>query len=160
MSNYTDQKIDLVINKMTKDQYSRADLSGLIRDDQLYLITDDRGQVSGDTRYALITLNPTLSAIAVNENAVCALTCQAVDLAVNNIAISSNAYPLYVYMPGIPDGDGRRDFCIRVECTAISAPDIVFLGSGSESCDFECNVSSWATLEHGINIFNFTEMRR
>ena len=38
---YQDTKINLVINKLTKQQYVEAQLSGLINEHELYLVIDD-----------------------------------------------------------------------------------------------------------------------
>ena len=38
---YQDTKINLVINKLTKQQFVEAQLSGLINEQELYLVIDD-----------------------------------------------------------------------------------------------------------------------
>lgn len=38
---YTDEKVDLIINKLTRAQYESLRESGEIDENQLYIITDD-----------------------------------------------------------------------------------------------------------------------
>lgn len=160
MSNpYVDEKIDLVINKLTKAQYEKAILSGLIDDKQLYLISDDKPEGSDvKSRYDLVQLTPALSNIVIEGTPIDVLTCKVEDLQITTIQLSNNDYPLIVYMPSAPE-TGARDFCVRVECLS-SAPSIAFFGSNNESCDFESTDDTWATLDTGANLFNFTETKR
>lgn len=159
MSNqYTDNKINLVLNKLTQEQYDKLSLSNMIQDDQLYLVTNDNG-VKGDTRYHLNTKELQLSSLIIDGVQTPVLTCKVDDLAINTIQVSSNAYPVCVFLP-LSSEDGGRDFCVRVEVLSSSIPAIAFVGSNSESCDFESTDENWATLEVGANLFNFTETKR
>ena len=63
----------LIINKLTKEQYSQAHAEGAINDTELYLITDDDANVdyvSDDDVLAFIASMNYISPIASNSNAI------------------------------------------------------------------------------------------
>ena len=63
-----------------------------------------------------------------------------------------------LYLPPKPADGGARDFIIRVEVTASTAPGFYFVGV-SESINYDSDSDDWSVLEPGLNLISFTETK-
>ena len=112
---------------------------------------------SGSTegiRYKLIT--KTLQEGTYNNQSV--LTCQIDDRTITTIVVSSSEKNVVLYMPPKPNHGGARDFIIRVEVTASTAPGFYFIGV-SETINYDSDSDDWSVLEPGLNLISFTETK-
>ena len=105
-------------------------------------------------RYKLIT--KTLQEGTYNNQSV--LTCQIDDRATTTIVVSSSEKNVVLYMPPKPVDGGARDFIIRVEVTASTAPGFYFVGM-SETINYDSDSDDWSVLEPGLNLISFTETK-
>ena len=109
---------------------------------------------SESVRYKLIT--KTLQEGTYNNQSV--LTCQIDDRTITTIVVSSSEKNVVLYMPPKPADGGARDFIIRVEVTASTAPGFYFIGV-SESINYDSDSDDWSVLEPGLNLISFTETK-
>ena len=63
-----------------------------------------------------------------------------------------------MYLPPKPADGGARDFIIRVEVTASTAPGFYFVGA-SETINYDSDNEDWSVLEPGLNLISFTETK-
>lgn len=105
-------------------------------------------------RYKLIT--KTLQEGTYNGKSV--LTCQIDDRTTTTIVVSSNEKDVVLYLPPKPADGGARDFIIRVEVTASTAPGFYFIGA-SETINYDSDSDDWSVLEPGLNLISFTETK-
>ena len=115
------------------------------------------GGGSGSTegiRYKLIT--KTLQEGTYNNQSV--LTCQIDDRTITTIVVNSSEKNVVLYMPPKSADGGARDFIIRVEVTASTAPGFYFIGA-SETINYDSGDEDWNILEPGLNLISFTETK-
>ena len=105
-------------------------------------------------RYKLIT--KTLQEGTYNNQSV--LTCQIDDRTITTIVVSIREKNVVLYMPPKPADGGARDFIIRVEVTASTAPGFYFIGA-SETINYDSGDENWNVLEPGLNLISFTETK-
>ena len=105
-------------------------------------------------RYKLVT--KTLQEGTYNNQSV--LTCQIDDRTITTIVVSSSEKNVVLYMPPKPADGGARDFIIRVEVTASTAPGFYFIGA-SETINYDSGDEDWSVLEPGLNLISFTETK-
>lgn len=105
-------------------------------------------------RYKLIT--KTLQEGTYNGQSV--LTCQIDDRTTTTIVVSSNEKDVVLYLPPKPADGGARDFIIRVEVTASTAPGFYFIGA-SETINYDSDSDDWSVIEPGLNLISFTETK-
>lgn len=86
-----------------------------------------------------------------------ALSCAVQDHAVTTIEISSAEMPVIVQMP-TKSSYGARDFILRVEVSASTAPSFTFVGF-DETIAFDSDSDDWMTIEPGLNLISFTETK-
>ena len=112
------------------------------------------GGLTEGIRYKLIT--KTLQEGTYNNQSV--LTCQIDDRTIATIVVSSSEKNVVLYMPPKPADGGARDFIIRVEVTASTAPGFYFIGA-SETINYDSGDEDWNVLEPGLNLISFTETK-
>ena len=124
-----------------------------VKEGELALKTDVSA-VTESLRYKLIT--KTLQEGTYNNQSV--LTCQIDDRTTTTIVVSSSEKNVVLYMPPKPADGGARDFIIRVEVTASTAPGFYFVGA-SETINYDSGDEDWNVLEPGLNLISFTETK-
>lgn len=148
--------IDSYVFKAGKSYY--AELQGdVLKVDTLGYSEIQPGSGSGSSesvRYKLMT--KTLQEGTYNSKSV--LTCQIDDRATTTIVVSSSEKDVVLYLPPKPADGGARDFIIRVEVTASTAPGFYFVGA-SETINYDSDNEDWSVLEPGLNLISFTETK-
>lgn len=101
---------------------------------------------------------PLVNAVLTAENG--GFGCTVQNNTVTTITASQADKTIYIHLPS-ETGDGTaRDFVIRLEVTAPTAPQVQFIPADSEDIDYEADDDAWATVEPGVNIISFTETKR
>ena len=101
---------------------------------------------------------PLVNATLVDENG--GLGCTVQNNTITTIVVDSSNKTIYIHLPAETTDNTARDFVIRLEVTATTAPQVQFVPSNSEEIDYEANDDTWATIEPGVNIISFTETKR
>lgn len=86
------------------------------------------------------------------------LCCKVNDHAITTIEVSSATVPVIVQLPHKPADGGARDFILRVEVSASTAPSFTFAGL-DETITFDSDSDDWMTIEPGLNLISFTETK-
>ena len=113
------------------------------------------GSGSGTTN---TTNYPLVNATLVDENG--GLGCTVQNNTITTIVVDSSNKTIYIHLPAETTDNTARDFVIRLEVTASTAPQVQFVPANSEEIDYEANDDTWATIEPGVNIISFTETKR
>lgn len=87
------------------------------------------------------------------------LCCAIENHSTTTISISSDANDIVVFLPPKPADNTSRDFIIRVEISSSTAPGFFFVGTGSESLQYDSGEDDWNVLEPGLNLVSFTETK-
>ena len=101
---------------------------------------------------------PLVNATLVDENG--GLGCTIQNNTITTIVVDSSDKTIYIHLPAETTDNTARDFVIRLEVTAATAPQVQFVPANSEEIDYEANDDTWATVEPGVNIISFTETKR
>ena len=101
---------------------------------------------------------PLVNATLVDENG--GLGCTVQNNTITTIVVDSSDKTIYIHLPAETTDNTARDFVIRLEVTASTAPQVQFIPANSEEIDYEANDDTWATVEPGVNIISFTETKR
>lgn len=101
---------------------------------------------------------PLVNATLVDENR--GLGCTVQNNTITTIVVNSSDKTIYIHLPAETTDNTARDFVIRLEVTATTAPQVQFVPANSEEIDYEANDDTWATIEPGVNIISFTETKR
>lgn len=101
---------------------------------------------------------PLVNATLVDENG--GLGCTIQNNTITTIVVNSSDKTIYIHLPAETADNTARDFVIRLEVTAVTAPQVQFVPANSEEIDYEANDDAWATIEPGVNIISFTETKR
>ena len=101
---------------------------------------------------------PLVNATLVDENG--GLGCTVQNNTITTIVVDSSDKTIYIHLPAETTDNTARDFVIRLEVTASTAPQVQFVPANSEEIDYEANDDTWATIEPGVNIISFTETKR
>lgn len=101
---------------------------------------------------------PLVNATLVDENG--GLGCTVQNNTITTIVVGSSDKTIYIHLPAETTDNTARDFVIRLEVTATTAPQVQFVPANSEEIDYEANDDAWATIEPGVNIISFTETKR
>lgn len=101
---------------------------------------------------------PLVNAALVDENG--GLGCTVQNNTITTIVVDSSDKTIYIHLPAETTDNTARDFVIRLEVTATTAPQVQFVPANSEEIDYEANDDTWATIEPGVNIISFTETKR
>lgn len=101
---------------------------------------------------------PLVNATLVDENG--GLGCTVQNNTITTIVVNSSDKTIYIHLPAETTDNTARDFVIRLEVTASTAPQVQFVPANSEEIDYETNDDTWATIEPGVNIISFTETKR
>ena len=101
---------------------------------------------------------PLVNATLVDENG--GLGCTVQNNTITTIVVNSSGKTIYIHLPAETTDNTARDFVIRLEVTATTAPQVQFVPANSEEIDYEANDDAWATIEPGVNIISFTETKR
>ena len=101
---------------------------------------------------------PLVNATLVDENG--GLGCTVQNNTITTIVVDSSNKTIYIHLPAETTDNTARDFVIRLEVTATTAPQVQFVPANSEEIDYEANDDTWATIEPGVNIISFTETKR
>ena len=101
---------------------------------------------------------PLVNATLVDENG--GLGCTVQNNTITTIVVDSSDKTIYIHLPAETTDNTARDFVIRLEVTATTAPQVQFVPANSEEIDYEANDDTWATIEPGVNIISFTETKR
>ena len=101
---------------------------------------------------------PLVNATLVDENG--GLGCTVQNNTITTIVVDSSNKTIYIHLPAETADNTARDFVIRLEVTATTAPQVQFVPANSEEIDYEANDDTWATIEPGVNIISFTETKR
>lgn len=101
---------------------------------------------------------PLVNATLVDENG--GLGCTVQNNTITTIVVNSSDKTIYIHLPAETTDNTARDFVIRLEVTASTAPQVQFVPANSEEIDYEANDDTWATIEPGVNIISFTETKR
>ena len=107
---------------------------------------------------ASTTNYPLVNATLVDENG--GLGCTVQNNTITTIVVDSSDKTIYIHLPAETTDNTARDFVIRLEVTATTAPQVQFVPANSEEIDYEANDDTWATIESGVNIISFTETKR
>ena len=107
---------------------------------------------------ASTTNYPLVNATLVDENG--GLGCTVQNNTITTIVVDSSDKTIYIHLPAETTDNTARDFVIRLEVTATTAPQAQFVPANSEEIDYEANDDTWATIEPGVNIISFTETKR
>ena len=107
---------------------------------------------------ASATNYPLVNATLVDENG--GLGCTVQNNTITTIVVDSSDKTIYIHLPAETTNNTARDFVIRLEVTAATAPQVQFVPANSEEIDYEANDDTWATIEPGVNIISFTETKR
>ena len=107
---------------------------------------------------ASATNYPLVNATLVDENG--GLGCTVQNNTITTIVVDSSDKTIYIHLPAETTDNTARDFVIRLEVTATTAPQVQFVPANSEEIDYEANDDTWATIEPGVNIISFTETKR
>ena len=107
---------------------------------------------------ASTTNYPLVNATLVDENG--GLGCTVQNNTITTIVVDSSDKTIYIHLPAETTDNTARDFVIRLEVTATTAPQVQFVPANSEEIDYEANDDTWATIEPGVNIISFTETKR
>lgn len=107
---------------------------------------------------ASATNYPLVNATLVDENG--GLGCTVQNNTITTIVVDSSDKTIYIHLPAETTNNTARDFVIRLEVTATTAPQVQFVPANSEEIDYEANDDTWATIEPGVNIISFTETKR
>lgn len=101
---------------------------------------------------------PLVNATLVDENG--GLGCTVQNNTITTIVVNSSDKTIYIHLPAETTDNTARDFVIRLEVTATTAPQVQFVPANLEEIDYEANDDTWATIEPGVNIISFTETKR
>ena len=101
---------------------------------------------------------PLVNATLVDENG--GLGCTVQNNTITTIVVDSSDKTIYIHLPAETTDNTARDFVIRLEVTATTAPQVQFVPANSEEIDYEANDDTWATIGSGVNIISFTETKR
>ena len=107
---------------------------------------------------ASATNYPLVNATLVDENG--GLGCTVQNNTITTIVVNSSDKTIYIHLPAETTDNTARDFVIRLEVPATTAPQVQFVPANSEEIDYEANDDTWATVEPGVNIISFTETKR